>query len=330
VLRTARSLPSVRVLLERAIRAAVLLFGVSLLSFLLLEAAPGDFFDELRLNRQISPATIAALRAEYGLDAPLMTRYARWVTAALHGHFGYSLQYRVPVERLLWHRAGNTLLLTGVALALAWLLALGVGLATAVTNRRWPDRLAGGFAAALLALPDVLITLVLLSIAAHSGWLPAGGMSSLARAPGLTAAAVDLARHMTVPVIILVISIAPGLLQHVRHALAEAVPFPLALALTARGLPRRRVIVRHALRLAAAPLAALGGLSLGTLLSASLLVEALVGWPGLGALLLEAVSSRDEYVIVGATIVSTLFLVCGNAIGDAVLYVTDPRARTAQ
>jgi peptide/nickel transport system permease protein len=320
----------VRVLLERAIRAAVLLFGVSLLSFLLLEAAPGDFFDELRLNRQIDPATIAALRAEYGLDAPLLTRYARWVTAALHGHFGYSLHYRVPVERLLWPRAGNTLLLTGVALALAWVLALGVGLATAVTNRRWPDRLAGGIAAALLALPDVLITLVLLSIAAHSGRLPVGGMSSVDLAPGLKAAALDLARHMTVPVMILVISIAPGLLQHVRHALADAVPSPLAVALTARGLPRRRVIVRHALRLAAAPLAALGGLSVGTLLSASLLVEALVGWPGLGALLLEAVTARDEYVIVGATILSTVFLVCGNAIGDAVLYITDPRVRVTQ
>jgi peptide/nickel transport system permease protein len=320
----------VRVLLERAIRAAVLLFGVSLLSFLLLEAAPGDFFDELRLNRQIDPATIAALRAEYGLDAPLLTRYARWVTAALHGHFGYSLHYRVPVERLLWPRAGNTLLLTGVALALAWVLALGVGLATAVTNRRWPDRLAGGIAAALLALPDVLITLVLLSIAAHSGRLPVGGMSSVDLAPGLKAAALDLARHMTVPVMILVISIAPGLLQHVRHALADAVPSPLAVALTARGLPRRRVIVRHALRLAAAPLAALGGLSVGTLLSASLLVEALVGWPGLGALLLEAVTARDEYVIVGATILSTVFLVCGNAIGDAVLYITDPRVRATQ
>jgi peptide/nickel transport system permease protein len=320
----------VRVLLERAIRAAVLLFGVSLLSFLLLEAAPGDFFDELRLNRQISPAAIAAVRAEYGLDAPLLTRYARWVTAALHGHFGYSLHYRVPVERLLWPRAGNTLLLTGVALALAWVLALGVGLATAVTNHRWPDRLAGGIAAALLALPDVLITLVLLSIAAHSGWLPVGGMSSVDLAPGLKAAAIDLARHMTLPVMILVISIAPGLLQHVRHALADAVPSPLAVALTARGLPRRRVIVRHALRLAAAPLAALGGLSLGTLLSASLLVEALVGWPGLGALLLEAVTARDEYVIVGATILSTVFLVCGNAIGDAVLYITDPRVRATQ
>jgi peptide/nickel transport system permease protein len=218
----------VRVLLERAIRAAVLLFGVSLLSFLLLEAAPGDFFDELRLNRQISPATIAAVRAEYGLDAPLLTRYGRWVASALHGHFGYSLQYRVPVERLLWRRAANTLLLTGVALALAWLLALGVGLATAVTTGPWPDRLAGGIAAALLALPDVLITLVLLSIAAHSGWLPAGGMSSIDPAPALRAAAVDLARHMTVPVLILVVSIAPGLLQHVRHALADAVSFPLA------------------------------------------------------------------------------------------------------
>ena len=236
----------------------------------------------------------------------------------------------MPVERVLWERAANTLLLTGIALALAWLIALGVGLATATASRRWPDRLAGGIAAAMLALPDVLITLVLLSIAAHSGWFPAGGMSSIDAPPGLENAAADVARHLVVPVAILVISIAPGLLQHVRHALADAVPRPLAVALTARGLPRRRVIVRHALRLAAAPLAALGGLSLGTLLSASLLVEALVGWPGLGALLLEAVTARDEYVIVGATIVSTLFLVCGNAVGDAVLYATDPRSRIAQ
>src|SRR6185437_15444328 len=99
----------------------------------------------------------AALRAEYGLDAPPLTRYARWVAAALHGHFGYSLQYRVPVERLLWPRAGNTLLLTGVALALAWSIALGVGLAAAATPRRCPDRIAGAFAAAMLALRDVLI-----------------------------------------------------------------------------------------------------------------------------------------------------------------------------
>jgi peptide/nickel transport system permease protein len=320
----------VRVLLERAIRAAVLLFGVSLFSFLLLEAAPGDFFDELRLNRHVSPATIAAVRAEYGLDAPLLTRYTRWVAAAFHGHFGYSLQYQVPVERLLWRRAGNTLILTSVALVIAWAIALGVGLATTVSTREWPDRVAGGIAAALLALPDVLITLALLSIAAHSGWLPAGGMSSIDRAPGLRSAVVDVAQHMAVPVAILVISIAPGLLQYVRHALADALPLPLRVALSARGVPRRRLIVRHALRLAAAPLGAAAGLSLGSLLSASLIVEAIVGWPGLGALLLEAVGTRDQYVIVGATILSTALLVCGNAIGDAILYIADPRVRSAR
>jgi peptide/nickel transport system permease protein len=133
---------------------------------------------------------------------------------------------------------------------------------------------------------------------------------------------------MTLPVVVLVISIAPALLQHVRHALADAVPVPLHVALAARGLPRRRVVARHGLKLAAAPLAALAGLSLGTLLSASLLVEALVGWPGLGALLLEAVIARDPYVIVGSTLLSTAFLVCGNAAGDAILYATDPRTRS--
>jgi len=320
----------VRLLLERAIRAAVLLFGVSLLSFVLLEAAPGDFFDELRLNRQISPEAAAAIRADYGLDAPLPTRYARWVAAAVRGHFGYSLQYRVPVERLLWQRAANTLVLTVTALALAWAIALGVGLATAVAKRPWPDRVAGAIAAALLAVPDVLIALVLLSIAAQTGWLPAGGMASIAPASGAAGALTDLARHMTIPVLILIVSIMPGLLQHVRHALADGMPPPLATALAARGVPRRRMIVRHALRLSAAPLAALAGLSLGTLLSASLVVEALVGWPGMGSLLLDAVGSRDQYVIVGATLLSTAVLIAGNALGDVFLYATDPRARVVE
>jgi peptide/nickel transport system permease protein len=318
----------VRVLVERAIRAAVLVLGVSILSFLLLEAAPGDFVTELRLNPQISPATVAAIQSEFGLDAPVFVRYLRWTTAAVHGHLGYSLLYRTPVERLLWRRAANTLLLTGVALALAWGIALAVGLASACARGAWPDRLVGLVAAAFLAVPDVLITLALLSVAAEARLLPLGGMSSVDRGPGTWSAAIDVARHMAMPVTILVISIAPGLLQHVRDALAHAMPPPLAIALGARGLPRRRVVTRHAFRLAAAPLAALAGLSIGTLLSAAVIVEVLLGWPGVGALLLEAVIARDQYVIVGATVVSTGFLVIGNAIGDLILYLADARVRS--
>jgi peptide/nickel transport system permease protein len=319
----------VRLLLERAIRAVVLLLGVSILTFLLLEAAPGEFVDELRLNPQISPATIDAIRSEFGLDAPLVERYTRWVAAAARGHLGYSLLYHTPVERLLWRRAGNTLLLTAVALALSWVFALTVGLVGATARRAWPDRLAGLIAAAFLAVPDVLVTLALLSIAAQAHWLPLGGMSSIDRAPGTWSALADLARHMTIPVGILVISTAPTLLQHVRHAVAEALPQPLAIALSARGLPRPRVVARHAFRLAAAPLSALAGLSVGTLLSTAILVEVLLGWPGIGALLVEAVFARDQYVIVGATLASTAFLIFGNAVGDLILYFADPRVRTA-
>jgi peptide/nickel transport system permease protein len=320
----------VRLLLERATRAAILLIGVSFLSFLLLAAAPGDFGDEIRLNPQISPATVAALRAEFGLDDPVLTRYALWLRATTHGHFGYSVIYRLPVERVIWRRAVNTLLLTTTALVIAWSLAMAIGLGAAMTRRAGLDRTIGILAAALLAIPDLLIALALLTLSAHAGWLPIGGMSSAGAPLDRWAAMRDLAAHMALPVTVLTIATLPALLQHVRRALASSMPPPLAIALAARGLPRTRLVARHSLRLASAPLAALGGLTIGSILSAGLLVEVLVGWPGMGTLMLEAVLARDQFVIVAATVLSTAVLIAGNVIGDLLLYAADPRARAVQ
>jgi peptide/nickel transport system permease protein len=319
----------VRVLLARGVRALALLLAVSFVTFAALARAPGQFTDDLRLNPHIGPETIAALRAEFGLDEPLIPRYGHWLRAVSRGHFGYSLAYRLPVERLLWRRAANTLLLTATALALAWTVALAIGVGAAAARSPAWDRAAGVGAAIVLAFPDLLIALALLTIAAYSGWLPAGGMSTAGVAPGTWAALRDLATHMAIPVTVLALATAPVLLQHVRSALADAVPPALAVALHARGLPRARLVARHALRLASAPLAALGGVSLGSLLSAGLLVEVLVGWPGMGALLLEAVSARDPFVIVAATVLATAVLLAGNAAGDLVLHVADPRVRGA-
>ena len=314
-------------LLERAIRAAFLLIGVSFLTFLLLAAAPGDFADELRLNPQINPATVDAIRVEFGLDAPLLTRYGRWLRATAHGHFGYSISYRLPVERVIWRRALNTVLLTTTALVIAWSLAMAIGLAAAMAQGSSLDRTIGVLAAALLAIPDLLIALALLTVSAHAGWLPVGGMSSAGAVAGRWDAIRDLAAHMAIPVTVLTLATIPGLLQHVRRALASSMPVPLATALAARGLPRTRLIARHALRLASAPLAALGGLTLGSILSAGLLVEVLVGWPGMGTLMLEAVLARDQFVIVAATVLSTAVLIAGNAVGDLLVYAADPRTR---
>src|ERR1700757_2516767 len=121
---------------RRAIRAVLLLAGVSALCFLFTEMAPGSFFDEMRLNPQISPETVSSLRSRYGLDQPLPVRYARWLRSAAHADFGYSIAYNVPVAPLLWARARNTLLLTGTAMFLTWIVSVPFGIFAAARRGR--------------------------------------------------------------------------------------------------------------------------------------------------------------------------------------------------
>src|ERR1700757_2285705 len=127
-------------LLRRLIRALLLMIGVSVLCFLFTEMAPGSFFDEMRLNPQISPETISTLRAHYGLDQPLLVRYGRWLAAVVRGDLGFSIAYNGAVAPLLWDRAKNTLLLTTTAMWITWLIAVPVGVWTAAWRGRWLDR----------------------------------------------------------------------------------------------------------------------------------------------------------------------------------------------
>jgi len=130
----------VKYLALRLIRAVLLLLGVSVLCFLFTEMAPGSFFDEMRLNPQVSPETIASLRSRYGLDQPLVVRYGRWVRSALRADFGYSIAYNSPVAPLLWTRAKNTLLLNTAAMVLTWLISVPLGVWIVTLRRSAWDR----------------------------------------------------------------------------------------------------------------------------------------------------------------------------------------------
>jgi peptide/nickel transport system permease protein len=318
-----------RYFLRRLLQAAFLLIGVSILTFLFSALAPGNYFDEMRLNPQISPETIAALRAQYQLDRPVPVRYLRWANSLLHGEMGYSFAYNSPVAPLLWVRAQNTLLLALVASLLAWTLALPLGIWSATTLGRLPDRALSGITAALLVIPDLVLALGLLIIAVRTGWFPTGGMisvgfESLSPLQKLR----DLALHMALPVIALALSALPILVRHVRAAIAEVLSAPFLRVAASRGIPRRTLLYRYALRAAANPLISLFGLSLGALLSGSLVIEVVMSWPGLGPLLLEAILARDLYVVIGGVLCSTVFLVAGNFLADILLYLADPRIRT--
>jgi peptide/nickel transport system permease protein len=317
-----------RYLLRRLVHAFFLLIGASILAFLFTALAPGNYFDEMRLNPQIAPETVAALRAQYQVDRPLPMRYLSWVNSVLHGEMGFSFAYNGPVAPLLLIRAQNTLLLTITATLLAWGVALPLGVWSADRLGRLPDRLLSLGTAALMAIPDLGLALGLLVLAVRTGWLPSGGMTSVdfEILPPLGKLR-DLALHMALPIAALVLAALPLLVRHVRAAMADVLDAPFLLAAQGHGVPKRRLLYRYALPAAANPLISLFGFSVGALLSGSLLIEIVMSWPGMGPLLVEAILARDLYVVISAVLFSTLFLVAGNFLADTLLYWADPRIR---
>lgn len=302
--------------------------GVSLLSFVFVELAPGNFFDEMRLNPRISTETVSKLRAQYGIDQPLPVRYVRWLGSVAKGEFGFSFAYNTPVAPLLWPRARNTLLLTGSATLLAWLIALPVGILSAGRRHGVIDRATLLVTAMLLAIPDLLLALGLLLFAVQTRLLPVGGMMSVG-SETLSAwqQTESVALHMIGPVLVLVLASFPILMQHTRAAMIEALDSPFARAARAHGISPRRILLHHAFPVALNPLLSLFGLSLGSLLSAALITEVVVSWPGLGPLLLEAILGRDIYVVIGAVMLGAAFLVFGTLLADVLLFAADPRIR---
>jgi peptide/nickel transport system permease protein len=318
----------VRYLERRLIHGILLLVGVSAFCFLLSDLAPGSFFDEMKLNPQISPGTVASLRAEYGLDQNLPVRYGRWVKSVMKGEWGYSFAYNVPVRGLLVRRARNTLLLTAFALIAAWLIAVPLGVFIASRPGKWGDRISMAGSSLLLSVPEIVVAFALLYFVVRTHALPVGGMESAQFDQlGAWEKTADLGKHLVVPVLTLTLASLPILVRHVRASLIEVLQTPFIQAARGHGISQARVLFRYALPAGANPLITLFGLSTAGLLSGSLLVEVILGWPGLGPLLLEATMSRDLYVVVGVVMASTLFMVAGGLIADVLLLIVDPRVR---
>jgi peptide/nickel transport system permease protein len=315
-------------ILKRLAHGVFIALSVSLLTFMMLELAPGEFFDDLKMDTSVGTGTVDAWRQEYGLAQSAPTRYLQWLASVAHGDFGFSLAHRSPVGPLLWERARNTLVLTVPAMLLTWLVALPIGLWTARQRGRWIDRVCSGATSAFLALPDLLIALTLLLLALRTGLFPTGGMFSPASTDlGVVRRMGDFAYHAVLPLCALVVSTLPAVLRHVRASAVEAIDAPAVQAARGHGIRRWRLNLRYILPLAANPLVSLAGLSIAALLSTSLLIEVVMSWPGLGPLLVEALLARDVHVVLGASMLATVFLLAGNLIADLSLLAIDPRIR---
>ena len=322
-------MPTMRYLSRRLLHAILLLLAVSFLSFAMLQMAPGDYFDSLRLNPQVSSQTVEKIRARYALDRPFPVRYAIWLRSALRGELGYSIASNSAVAPLLGLRARNTLLLSGTATLLAWLLALPIGIWAAAQRGRWIDRVANLVISALLTIPDLLLFLGLLLFAARTGWFPTGGMTSASSdSPDFWSSCKDISFHLVLPALGLALAMLPLLLRHVRAAMMEALDAPFVRAARGHGIARARLLFRYALPAASNPLISLLGFSVATMLSTSVIAEMVLSWPGLGALMVESIFARDTYVVVAIVMLSSVFLVAGNLLADLLLFASDPRIRT--
>lgn len=320
-----------RYLLQRLLRSLLLLLGLSVLCFLFMEMAPGGFFDEMRLNPQVSPETITLLRSHYGLDRPLPIRYLRWGIAVMHADFGYSLAYNTPVGPLLLSRARNTLLLTSAATFLCWIVAVPLGVWTANARGKFSDRLIGTGTSLLISIPEIVLAIGLLALAVRFRFVPVGGMTSLSFEDLSWQQKIrDVCSHMILPISVLVLGSVAIIERHVRAAVLEVLDLPCIQAARGLGIGRIRLLICHVLPLAANSAISLFGFSLAGLLGGSLLVEVLTGWPGLGPLILEATLSRDLYVVIGAVMLSGIFMLAGNFIADMLLLACDPRIRSGE
>ena len=317
-----------RYLTRRLLHAMLLLATISIFSFALLQWAPGNFFDAMRLDPRVSAQTVDGLRAKYGMNRPLPVRYGQWAFSALKGDMGFSFSYNSPVAPLLWTRARNTLLLTSIATLLAWLLALPLGIGSAANRGKWGDRACGFGTSALLTVPDLLVFLVLLLLAVRTGWFPTGGMiSTNFDSFSFWSKLKDVVIHFALPALGLAIVTLPVLVRHIRSAMLEALESPFIRAARGHGIPHIRLLFRYALPAASNPLISLLGFSVATMLSASVIVEVIMSWPGLGPLMVQAILSRDVDVVVGVVMLSSVFLVAGNLLADVLLFVSDPRIR---
>jgi peptide/nickel transport system permease protein len=294
------------------------------LSVLLMQVAPGRFGDELRLDPGVGRDTLAVVERMRVADDPSETT-RQWLRGAVRGDLGRSLASGVPVTRVLGPRVACTLLLTVPATLLAWALALLVVRVLARPPVAPPRAWVRLLLAVAQSLPDVVVALVLVRLALFSGWLPVGGMGG--EDAGVPAWA-DVARHALLPVAGLIALMLPALIRHLYASVAAVADAPFVRAAAARGVGDSRRHARHILPVALPAIAPMAGLSIASLLGASLIVEVVFTWPGLGPLMVEAVLARDTPVVLGAVCASAVLVVIANATSDAVQYLADPRLRT--
>jgi peptide/nickel transport system permease protein len=311
----------------RLAESLVVLALMSFVIYALMALMPGDPIDIMvQSDPNLTPADAARLKALYGLDKPILERYANWLGAAAQGDFGYSRIHNRPVLEVLGPRITNTALLMGLALAVSLALALPVGVYSALRPYSLSDYAINFLALAGISVPVFWLALMLImAFAVGLHWLPAGGMATIGAEQGGLAALWDRARYLVLPVATLSAASIGGLTRFVRASMMEVLRQDYIRTARAKGASPARVVLRHGLRNAMIPVVTILALSFGTLFSGALVTETMFSYLGMGKLIYDSIIGNDYNVALVSLLFATALVLASNLAADLCYAWLDPR-----
>lgn len=312
---------------KRILQSIPILILVTIISFFLIRLSPVDPLAELRLNPAISKQTIEYETKRLGLDKPITVQYFYWAKNFIKGDMGTTTTGE-SVSGKIKERVLNTLLLSLNVIFWTWLIGIPLGVIAALNYRSTFDRLLTLFSSAGMAIPSFFFAVLLLIFAQKTGLFPIGGLTSANfYTMTLWNKIIDIMHHLVLPTFVLTTLSLASLSRQMRANLLDVLDSDFVKYLVAKGIPKNKIIFKHAMRNAINPLITLLGFEFAGLLSGAALTEYVFQYPGLGRLILEAVMKSDINLVMAGLVIGSIMLVAGNIISDILLRITDPRLR---
>jgi peptide/nickel transport system permease protein len=324
-----------RYILKRLVFAVPTLFAVSVIAFVIIQLPPGDYLTTLMADwasqgGAVEAGTVAAMRERYGLDLPMHMQYYKWISGILlHGDFGLSFELGKPVTELIWSRLGFSFLLALLTVAFTWAVAIPIGIISAVRQYSITDYLATFFAFFFLAVPNFLVALIIMYVMSTQFGQSVGGLFSpqFVDAGWSYSRAVDLAKHIWTPVIVIGLSSVAALVRIMRANLLDELAKPYVTTARAKGMGEFELLMRYPVRLALNPLISTLGWILPAVISSEIIVSVVMSLPTTGPLLLRALLAQDMYLAGSLILLVSVLAIVGTLISDILLAIADPRIR---
>ena len=305
--------------LKKLLLAVPVLLGITIIDYLIMSLAGSPL--DMMTGPRITQGAIAARAAQWGLDQPIYVQYWNWLKEVLHGNLGFAYKSGQPVSEIIGSHIGPTLLLMGVSMVLGLLLAVPAGIYSAVHRYQKRDYAVVSSSFLFSSIPGFFLSLLLVYIfTVQLNWLPSSGMYT----PGVGGDAVDVIRHLIMPSLVLAIGVAGGNIRYIRSAVLEILEMDYLRTARAKGIGRKLVIRKHALRNALLPIITVIGMQIPTLFGGAVIVEQLFSWPGLGQVTWDAVLNRNYPVIMGVCLLSAVVVLLANLLTDILYALADP------